>query len=163
MSISETLYVETDSSLREILAQFFCGIGIQADLERERKDRVLEFAQGPGFSVDAVRITGPVSYTEYLEQILGFTPTAKLMMFYDRYGSLEAARSRLMQATLYLVYNTPWNLALRFQCEKTVLLRRDGQLLLSNRPDVWTPQRLKIAGSSYTVAELNQQPDVIFV
>jgi len=163
MFICETLYVEKPSSdLRELLIQFFRGFGIKADLAGyPSKHKKLEFAPGPGFNADAIRIMGPDSYVEYLSQTLGFTPNAKLMLFYDRYTDLETTRCQLLQATLYLAHHTKWNISLRLQ-NKIVLVRANGALCLGKHPEIWTPQYLKMVKPPYAVVDFNGQPDVVF-
>jgi hypothetical protein len=165
MTNCETLYVEIEGShVREVVTQFFCGLGIDTGLDGWlSKHKMLEFAKGPGFSADALRITGPDSYVACVTQLLGFTPTVKVMLFYDRFAYLEPTRSRFLQATMYLVHNTSYNIGLRFQDQKTVLLRVHGQLHLNNCPDVWTPQRLQRVLYPYIVTELNPQLEHVLV
>jgi len=157
MSISETLYVQ-GADLRELVNTFFNGIGVPPDFHSHpSQHKLLEFAKGPGFSVDAIRIVEPASYVQFLTDTLGFTPTAKLVIFYDPHSLQEATRCLLLRATLSLVQNTPWNIALRLHDAKTVLLLTNGALRLNNQAEVWTPQHLKTLVSPFTVAELNQQ------
>lgn len=154
MTLSETLYVQ-GAGLRELVTTFFNGIGTQPDFHSHPgQHKLLEFAKGPGFSVDAIRIAEPASYVQFLTAHLGFTPTAKLVIFYDPHCQNEATRHLLLCATIYLVQHTPWNIALRLHDAKTVLLRTNGHLRVSDQ--VWTPQQLLTFGRPYTVAELNQ-------
>ena len=158
MTFSETLYVQMAerADLRELLTRFFRGISLPADLDKcPNRHKRLEFAKGPGFSADAIRIVEPDSYVQALTDILGFTPTAKLMLFYDPYTNQEVTRGLLLRATLSLVRNTAWNIGLRGQNGNTVLLRTGDQLRLSSQTDLWTPQRLKLVKSPYTLTELN--------
>jgi hypothetical protein len=155
MNACDTLYVELpDRNLRELLSQFFCGLGIQLSFTG-KPSRVLEYAKGPGFSADAIYISGPQTYVQYLSQTLDFTPNARLMVFYDRYLSYETTRSRLLQAAVYLLYNISWKLGLRLDGEKTVLLRRNDFAYLNSPLDVWTPQQLQMAARRYTIADLD--------
>lgn len=73
---------------------------------------------------------------------LGFTPTAWLVFRLDKEVPLDPQVDDLMRLSVGLLDLVSGDAVLHRDFEDILLLRRSGQLLLNERDDLWTPQRL---------------------
>jgi hypothetical protein len=71
---------------------------------------------------------------------LGFTPTVTVGFRLGR--TAFASQDEMVQLTSGLLERVPGDAVLHFQYEDIWLLRRDGELSLNERDDLWPPRRL---------------------
>jgi hypothetical protein len=79
----------------------------------------------------------------------GFTPTVTVSFRQDKFTDTLAQTDDMIRLTSYLLDHVPGDAALHFEFEYIMLLRRDGELSLNERSDIWSPQRLAMVRQSY--------------
>ncbi len=73
---------------------------------------------------------------------LEFTPTIRIAYRLDKFRDLEQQTDTMVRLTAALLENSPGDAALTWDLEQVWLLRRNGELTLNERDDLWTPRRL---------------------
>ncbi|KOV76907.1 SitI3 family protein [Nocardia sp. NRRL S-836] len=73
---------------------------------------------------------------------LGFTPTARLAFRLGKDGPLDPQVDDVLALSVGLLDHVAGDAVLHRDFEEILLLRRAGQLLLNERDDLWTAQRL---------------------
>lgn len=80
---------------------------------------------------------------------LGFTPTARVAYRLDKSQDLRHQTDTMIQLTGALLANLPGDAALTWELEVVWLLRKDHELALNERDDIWTPRRLDLIPIPY--------------
>jgi hypothetical protein len=78
---------------------------------------------------------------------LGITPTVRVAFRLNKFADLGAQQDDIVVLTLGLLDLVPGDAVLHRELETVWLLRRDGELSLHERDDLWTPERLAVVGS----------------
>lgn len=73
---------------------------------------------------------------------LGFTPTVLAIFRLDKMGALDHQQDDVVRLVAGLLARVAGDAVLHFQNEVIWLLRRDGKIAVSERDDIWPPQRL---------------------
>jgi hypothetical protein len=80
---------------------------------------------------------------------LGFTPTVRVEFRLDKFTDMSAQKDDMIRLVSDLLDRVPGDAVLHFQYEQIWLLRRNGELTLSERDDIWPPQRLAAVHQPY--------------
>lgn len=77
---------------------------------------------------------------------LGFTPTAWVVFRLAKTDDITRQLDDVVRRTVALLDEVPGDAVLHFDHEVVWLVRRDGELSLNDREDIWTPTRLAAVG-----------------
>jgi hypothetical protein len=80
---------------------------------------------------------------------LGFTPTVRVEFRLDKFTDMSDQKDDMIRLVSDLLDRVPGDAVLHFQYEQIWLLRRDGDLSLNERGDIWPPQRLAMVSQPY--------------
>ena len=80
---------------------------------------------------------------------LGFTPTVTMMFRLDKSTDISAQLDDVISLVSGLLDRVPGDAVLHFDYEYIMLLRRNGDLSLNERSDIWPPQRLAAVQQPY--------------
>jgi hypothetical protein len=80
---------------------------------------------------------------------LGFTPTVSVGFRLDKFRSLADQEDDIVRLTSALLDCIPGDAVLHWDYEQIWLLRRDGELSLNERTDIWPPHRLALITQPY--------------
>ncbi|SDM25714.1 SitI3 family protein [Allokutzneria albata] len=80
---------------------------------------------------------------------LGFTPTASVTFRMGHSHPVHEQQDDMIALTAEVLNRVPGDAVLHFQFEVIWLLRRDGQLTLNERDDIWPPHRLALVDIPY--------------
>src|ERR1700736_5283927 len=73
---------------------------------------------------------------------LGFTPTVRVEFRLDKFTDMSDQKDDMIRLVSDLLDRIPGDAVLHFQYEQIWLLRRNGELSLSEQDDIWPSQRL---------------------
>jgi hypothetical protein len=80
---------------------------------------------------------------------LGFTPTVRVEFRLDKFTDMADQKDDMIRLVSDLLDRVPGDAVLHFQYEQIWLLRRNGELSLSEQEDIWPPQRLAAVHQPY--------------
>ncbi|MFH8593690.1 SitI3 family protein [Streptomyces rimosus] len=80
---------------------------------------------------------------------LGFSPTVSVMFELARSGEYSDQQDEMIRLVSELLMRITGDAVLHFQFEVIWLLRRNGELSLNERSDLWPPQRLAAVPRPY--------------
>ncbi|GGU66663.1 SitI3 family protein [Lentzea flava] len=78
---------------------------------------------------------------------LGFTPTTWVVFRLSKQQEIGPQLDDVVRWTVGLLDHVPGDAVLHFDYEVVWLVRRDGELSLNERDDIWTPSRLAAVGN----------------
>jgi hypothetical protein len=79
----------------------------------------------------------------------GFRPTVFVGFRQDKFTDMSAQDDDMVRLVSGMLDCLPGDVVLHFQYEQIWLLRRNGELTLSERDDIWPPQRLAAVHQPY--------------
>lgn len=80
---------------------------------------------------------------------LGFTPTASVAFALDKESEIPDQQDDMVTMVSGLLDRVPGDAVLHFQYETIWLLRRDGDLTLHERDDLWPARRLALVAQPF--------------
>jgi len=80
---------------------------------------------------------------------LGFTPTVSVGFRFDKFTDMSEQDDDMVRLVSGLLDRVPGDAVLHFQLEKIWLLRRDGDLSVSEDPNIWPQHRLAALSQPY--------------
>jgi hypothetical protein len=80
---------------------------------------------------------------------LGFVPTVRVAFRLGKVTDMSAQQDDMIRLVSGLLDRVPGDAVLHYEYEYIWLLRRDGELSLNERSDIWPPQRLAAVHQPY--------------
>jgi hypothetical protein len=87
----------------------------------------------------AVSASTPLPFPDPVEQELGVKPAVHVLFRFDRDADSAGQRTDMVRLVSAVLKETQGDVVLTFQGEVVWLLRKGGQLTISNRDGFWTP------------------------
>jgi hypothetical protein len=84
--------------------------------------------------------------------VLGFTPNLRVHVRVDKVKSIAAQQDDALRLALGLLDHDPGDAVFHRELEAGWFVRKGGALVLSDRTDLWTPERLAWVSHPYTQA-----------
>jgi len=86
----------------------------------------------------------PPPFPDPVEQEFGFAPAVHVLFRFDKFTDPLAQREDMTRLVVALLRSVPTDAVLTFESEIVWLLRRNGQLTISERGDFWTPDMVAL-------------------
>lgn len=96
----------------------------------------------------------PLPFPDPVEQELGVTPTVHVLFRFDKDTDWAKQRHDMVRLVSAVLREIRGDVVLAFAGEIVWLLRRNGQLTISNRDDFWTPDVVELLPHPYEWANL---------
>ena len=101
-----------------------------------------------------VTTRSPLPFPDPVEEELGFAPTVNVVFRFNTAADVQQQRRDMVSLVSTLLTGTPGDAVLMFAGEVVWLLRKGGQLTISNRDDFWTPDIVELLPRPYERASL---------
>ncbi|MGW3046309.1 SitI3 family protein [Kitasatospora sp. NPDC001159] len=98
-----------------------------------------------------IRVT-PKSPAPWGDPLVGgrvFTPTVSVMFRLDKMANISGQQDDVVRLAVGLLSHIPGDAVLHYDFEEIWLMRRDGELSLSERSDLWPQHRLALLSLPY--------------
>jgi len=142
MAVEYSLFLKTSASALDIAMGL--ARAVSGRLEHDDAPIVKQLLD-PGVDITDglwVRILpGMPSQRHPVVTDLEFTPTVRIAYRMDKFRDLQQQTDTMVRLTAALLAALPGDAALTWDLEQVWLLRRNGDLALNERDDLWTPRR----------------------
>ena len=158
MSAIHTLCLATDDPPENLLRIWFAGIGLEPEIELLEETGYM-YAQAPLIQVGVLDV--PTRTQLRYEKVLGFRPTTEIIYSRTpRSSSISEVKEAIIRGTLAFLARTEMDAGLFLDDGfYYVLVRRDGELILNTRYDLWQPDGwLKMVKQPYKMEKLPPAP-----
>jgi hypothetical protein len=148
MAARETLRLVTELDGETAIRLWLAGLGIESVVQTEVEDRIVYWADGPGMILMAASVSHRAR--EWMDEQFNLPATLEIGFELDTCRDRMSPQTTIIKGTLEFLRRTGADGGLWFDTNKTlVLMKRGGELTLSDHPDVWTPARLKLVTEAH--------------
>jgi hypothetical protein len=102
----------------------------------------------------AVSASTPLPFPDPVEQALGVTPAVHVLFRFDKDTDPAAQRTDMVRLVAAVLTAIPGDAVLTFAGEVVWLLRKGGQLTISDRDGFWTPETTALLPGHHDRASL---------
>ena len=81
--------------------------------------------------------------------VLGFCPTVAVRFRLDKEADIPHQQDAIVRLAMALLHNVPGDAVLHREMETAWLIRKDDDITLNERDDLWTPERLAMVPPPY--------------
>jgi hypothetical protein len=148
MSVAYTLFLVTTSTERTVAAEL-CAVAAGAGLLAPGTDPAVLLDDGAALPSGMLITVAAARWVGTIPDDLGIDrPTVSVRFWRDSLSQADQQKD-MAQVVLALLGRVPGDAVLHFQFDVAWLLRRGGQLFLSEGDDFWRPERLAIVTQPY--------------
>jgi hypothetical protein len=150
MAIEYYLVLGTPRSVRQVADELRDTAGHLDLLDPTvTADEMLASKKARNGTILTVSDSTPKQPWDLVRDELGFTPTVSVGFRLDKFRSLTDQEDDIVRITSALLDRIPADAVLLREYEQIWLLRRDGELSLNERTDIWPPHRLALITQPY--------------
>lgn len=154
MPLADHLYLAADLMPQQTLEVIFGGSTPIVHVEYPAQDEYFAGTFYSGFHIDA-RNVNPRPLVTHPQDVLGFQPTIEIIFTPEKDTDVKEMRDWMIRTTMDLIRHMQWNAGMIFNDSTIVALKyRDGELILNQLFNIWTPDRLSLVNLPYIFKEM---------